>query len=614
MRGLTPRLALIACVLAVGSGAPRTVEGADPVPYAVTIAPSGNPPLYQALNDASSLKSLHDAAPVGAFALVARARSDAARFTQALHSFGFYKGTVRLTIDGRPLDQDGLTEMLEQAPATPPAAIAVSVDPGPLFHLGRVTITGDVPADLKTPALAPGAPAAAAPVLAEQARLLTDLRRQGFALAKVAEPVAYLRPADDALDVTYAVVTGPRVDLGPIRITGLDRVNESFVRKRLLLHPGERFDPVAIEAARQDLAQLGLFASVRTQLATTADADGRLPLDIVVAERPVHTVRAAIGYSTDLGAEVSGSWQHRNLFGNAENLLLSASSNAGGTAQRSPGYSVGGLLTLPEFGHRDQSLILGLTAASQDFQAYSRRGVLATIRLERRFLDHWRGSVGISAEQEHIVQEAVARDYTLVGLPIEARYDDSDNLLDPTSGVRAIARVTPTQSLGKPSATFTVTELSGSTYLDAGRLWGTQGRSIVAVRGLVGQSVGATQFQLPPDQRFYAGGSQTVRGYRYQSVGPRFADNKPQGGTSIVAGGVELRQRFLESYGVVAFVDAGEVSAGKGSGTGNLSIGAGLGARYYTAIGPIRLDVAVPLSKQPGGDSLELYFGIGHAF
>lgn len=614
MRGPIFHHALIACALAIGLGAPHAVEGADPVAYAVTIKPSGNASLDQALNDASILISLHDAAPVGAFALIARAQADTTRFTQALHSFGFYKGTVTLTIDGRALDQVGLTDALERAPAAPPVAIAVRVDPGPLFHLGQVTIAGDPPPGLKMPQLASGAPAAAAPVLAEQARLLTDLRRQGFALAKVAEPMAYLRLGDNALDVTYAVITGPRVDLGPIQITGLDRVNESFVRKRLLLHPGEQFDPVAIETARQDLAQLGLFSSVRAVLATTPDADGRLPLDIVVAERPVHSVRAAVGYSTDLGAELSGSWQHRNLFGNAENLLLSASTNAGGTSQRSPGYSIGGLLTLPEFGHRDQSLSFGVIAASQDFQAYSRRGVLATIRLERRFLDHWRASAGIAGEQEHIVQEAVARDYTLVGLPVEARYDSSDNLFDPTSGIRATGRVTPTQSLGKPSATFTLIELSGSTYLDAGALWGSHGRSIVAVRGLIGQSVGATQFQLPPNQRFYAGGSQTVRGYRYQSVGPRFADNKPQGGTSIIAGGVELRQRFLESYGVVAFVDAGEVSASKGPGTGNLSIGAGIGARYYTAIGPIRLDVAIPLNKQPGGDSLELYFGIGHAF
>ena len=614
MRHSTRKFALIAAILVGGIGAPRAPGAADPVAYTMQIAPSGNAMLDQALTDASTLLSLHDSGPVGAFALIARAHTDAARFTAALHSFGFYKGTVRLVIDGRPLDEPGLTDALDQAPAEPPAEISASVDPGPLFHLRRVEITGEGAAGLKTPERMPGAPAVAAVVLAERARLLAELRGKGFALASVGEPVAYLRTDENALDVDFPVITGPHVDLGKIGVTGLDRVNESFVRNRLLLRPGEPFDPVAIEAARQDLAQLGLFSTVRVQLGTTLDAQGRLPLEIDLTERPPHSFRASAGYSTDLGAELAGSWQNRNLFGDGENLLLSAAVNEGGTAQRNPGYSLGGLFTLPDFGHRDQTLSFGLTAAKQDFLAYQRSGILATTRLERRFLEHWRASIGISAEQEHIIQEAVARDYTLVGLPIEARYDSSDNVLDPTGGIRAVARVTPTQSLSRPSATFTLMELSGATYFDAGTMWGAPGRSVVALRGLVGESVGASQFQLPPNQRFYAGGGQSVRGYRYQSVGPHFADNKPQGGTAVVAGSVELRQRILESYGVVAFVDAGRVNAPGSPGSGILRVGTGLGVRYYTAIGPIRLDFAVPLNRQPGGDSFEVYFGIGQAF
>ena len=129
------------------------------------------------------------------------------------------------------------------------------------------------------------------------------------------------------------------------------------------------------------------------------------------------------------------------------------------------------------------------------------------------------------------------------------------------------------------------------------------GRSILALRGLVGQVSGAGVFGLPPDQRFYAGGSSTVRGYRYQTLGPQFPDRIPTGGTAISTGTVELRQRILGSYGVVGFVDVGQVSANGAPFTSNWHAGAGLGARYYTPIGPIRLDVAVPLNKLPGGDS-----------
>ena len=137
---------------------------------------------------------------------------------------------------------------------------------------------------------------------------------------------------------------------------------------------------------------------------------------------------------------------------------------------------------------------------------------------------------------------------------------------------------------------------------------------VEAARGLVGQASGVGVFGIPPDQRFYAGGSATVRGYRYQTLGPQFPDEKPTGGTAISTGTVELRQRILGNYGVVGFVDVGQVSANGAPFTSNWHAGTGVGARYYTPIGPIRLDVAVPLDKLPGGDSFELYIGIGQAF
>jgi translocation and assembly module TamA len=137
---------------------------------------------------------------------------------------------------------------------------------------------------------------------------------------------------------------------------------------------------------------------------------------------------------------------------------------------------------------------------------------------------------------------------------------------------------------------------------------------VIAMRGLTGKAFGVDLFSLPPDQRFYAGGSGTVRGFRYQSVGPQFPDGNPTGGTAISAGSLELRQRILDKYGVVAFVDAGQVTANGAPFTSNWRVGAGIGARYYTSIGPIRLDVAIPLNREPHGDAFELYIGIGQAF
>jgi translocation and assembly module TamA len=130
----------------------------------------------------------------------------------------------------------------------------------------------------------------------------------------------------------------------------------------------------------------------------------------------------------------------------------------------------------------------------------------------------------------------------------------------------------------------------------------------------VGSVYGGGVLVIPPDQRFYAGGGGTIRGFRYQSVGPKFPDGKPVGGNGIDVASVEFRQRFGESWGAVAFVDAGQVGSTGSPFSGTASVGAGVGVRYYTSIGPIRADAAVPLTSGPKQDSFELYIGIGQAF
>lgn len=611
-RSRTLRLAAFA--LALSLAAPRS-QAADPQPYTVTIAPSGDAALDGVLSGTSQLEALRESAPVGGFALIARARADHDRLVTAMHSFGYYKGEAVLTLAGRPLDDPGLPDLLEAAPADPPAEVRAAITTGPMFHVGDVKLDGAVPdsaaakLDLKS-----GGPAAAGDVLAAGARLLTALREQGYALAKVAEPVATLRPDADAVDVSFAVAAGPRVDLGAIGVSGLEDVNESYVRRRLLIYSGERFAPSAIDKARNDLAATGVFSTVRIVPGTELDAMGRLPVQVDVAERPRHAVNFTLNYSTDFGPGASVAWQHRNLFGNAEQLNLTAGFTGGGSAQKDPGYNVAAQFIKPDFLGRDQALQADLGAVKEDLQAYKRKAITGDLLLNKKFSDHWSGSAGLAAEQERIEQESVTRNYTLVGVPVAAKYDDTDSLFDPTRGIRANASVTPTESLGgRRDATFVVSQLSASTYLDVS-FGDVPGRSIVAVRGLVGESFGANQFDLPPDKRFYAGGSATVRGYRYQSVGPKFPDNNPQGGVSVSAGTIEFRQRILSSYGAVAFLDGGQVSAKGAPFGGNFSEGAGIGARYYTPIGPIRLDVAVPLGAHKGSDTLELYIGIGHAF
>ena len=323
-------------------------------------------------------------------------------------------------------------------------------------------------------------------------------------------------------------------------------------------------------------------------------------------------------YSTDLGASAGVTWSHRNLFGNAEKLDLGAAvTQLGGSATRGTGYNVTAALTKPDVFVRNQSVTVSLQGIKENLEAYDRTAALAGIKVNRKFSERWTATAGIQAQQSQITQEGVTRDYTLVGLPFGGRYDSTgpEGLFEPVKGVKAALTITPTASLTGNSGTFVIGLATASTYIDVGALLGQDdGRGILALRGTLGTIQGATTFDLPPDQRFYAGGSATVRGYKYQSVGPLFPSGRPTGGASLAAATVEYRQRFGESFGAVIFADAGQVDTSSSPFSGELRVGAGVGARYYTPIGPIRLDVALPLNKQRGGDAFELYIGIGQAF
>jgi translocation and assembly module TamA len=233
--------------------------------------------------------------------------------------------------------------------------------------------------------------------------------------------------------------------------------------------------------------------------------------------------------------------------------------------------------------------------------------------LRRKFSPRWSGSVGLTATHDDVVQKGTDRLYELLALPVSASYDSTgltDVLQDPTHGVRTSFAFTPTQSFGARTFTFFTLQASASAYFDLSG----GGRTVIALRGLAGSVLGASSLDLPPDQRLYAGGSATVRGFKYQSIGPRFSDGDPIGGASVDAVTLELRQRLFGNFGAAVFVDAGQAGAGSIPFTGAIRAGTGAGLRYYTPIGVVRGDVAIPLTRIANGDAFEIYIGLGQAF
>jgi translocation and assembly module TamA len=595
-------------------------HAADPQPYTVDIGKTGIAPLDTALTASSNLVALRTQAPAGPFALVARAQQDIPRLQTALEAFGYYDAKVGITIDGHPTNELQLPDQLAAAPARPPVPVVVTIDKGTLFHLRHVEVTGDVPPDIQKQ-LGPvqqGAPAVAADVLAAGNRMLDALRRAGHPFAKLPPPTATLVPSADALDVAYHADPGPHADLGPITLSSLGITNPAFVRRRLLIHQGEPFDPNAINDAQGDLMGTGIFSSVQVRLASQLDSNGQLPVELDFQPRPRRSIGLTALYSTDLGASVGVTWTYRNVFGNAEQLTLkAAATQIGGTATDGLGYDVGADYSIPDWLRRDQTLDTSIEALKQDLPAYDRTAELAGSTITRKLSPVWTVSAGVLGTIETDTQEGSTFDYQLLQLPMSLKFDNTGSLFDPVHGARATLTVIPTESFGHSTQTFGIFSIAASTYIDAGAHLGfaAPGRSILAVRGMFGTIPGINALQIPPDARFYAGGSDTVRGYKYQTVGPLFpGDDNPVGGTYIATATAEWRQRILSSYGVVAFVDTGTVSApGTPFGARN-GVGVGVGARYFTSIGPIRLDVGVPLTHVPGDQAFQIYIGLGQAF
>lgn len=588
---------------------------ADPQPYDVTIARVGPADLNDALQASSLLVGLRDKAPAGPFALVSRAKDDVGRLEITLQSFGYYNGKVAIDIDHHPLSDLSVADALDAVPKGTSVHIDVTAQTGPLFHLRTISIDGIIPRDISHPlGIVAGDPAVAAKVLGAGTRLLTALEEHGYALAKVDAPVA--TEDDDArvIDVSFKVDAGPKVEIGAITFKGLRDVHEAFVQRALTVHSGQLYQPSRIEAARQALLALGVFSGVGVHAAEHLDAEGRIPLTFEMQERLRHAVAFGGAYSTDLGVSLSASWSDRNLLGNAEQLNLSAAgTELGGTATTGLGYNVAAQFIEPDFLARAQDLELDLSGIKQQFIAYDQTAETASGFLRRKLSAEWKASIGLSVTQEHIAQEGINRNYQLLAVPVSATLDSTgltDLLQDPTRGIRANLAVTPTLSIGHSASSFAIFFASASTYFDLSG----EGRSVIALRVLAGSAIGASQFDLPPDERLYAGGSGTIRGYKYQTVGPLFPDGNPIGGTSLDAAAIELRQRVVGDFGAAVFADAGQASAQAEPLTGTLRVGAGAGIRYYTPIGPVRLDIALPVTPVPHGDAFELYVGLGQAF
>ena len=191
------------------------------------------------------------------------------------------------------------------------------------------------------------------------------------------------------------------------------------------------------------------------------------------------------------------------------------------------------------------------------------------------------------------------------------RYDGSNDLLDPTTGFRLGGRISPEISAHGGEFTY------GRVQIDASAYRPVSDSVVVAGRIRVGTIVGAKASEIAPSRRFYSGGGGSVRGYGYQQLGPRDDFGDPIGGRGLAEFSLEARVRleaFGGNFGIVPFLDGGSLTTDVTPDVGNWQFGAGIGVRYYSSFGPIRLDVGTPLNRRSGDARVAVVVSLGQAF
>ncbi|WP_198378097.1 autotransporter assembly complex protein TamA [Neoroseomonas rubea] len=610
--------ALAAWLMAAAPGRGQEAEPApEPgIPYAAEVSPEGAESLAATATAVAQTIRLRESAPTDAFGLIARVRADLPRLMEVLRADGHWGGSVAATIAGRPPDDPALPALL--AAAREPVPVRFTLSPGPQYRIGRVEAAAEpvdsapaLRAAMASAGIAEGDPARVAAVLDAEGAIIDALRRAGHPLASVAGREVWVDHDRRTLDVAWRIAPGPRARFATPEVVGQQRVDDGLLRRTAARRiDGRDYAPATLERGRRALMALGVFESVRAEPGTALTPDGRLPVTFRVSERPRRALGASIAYETNYGAAVSVYWEHRNLFGGAERLRLEAeAARLGSSGLDNSTYRAFATLTTPEIWRQDARLTVRLGAVRERLEAYDRDAVLASALAERSLSERLAVQAGPLYEAGRIGRYGDLEDFSLVGFVTGLRWDDTESPLDPTRGIRAAVTATPFYSI-QDGTTFTRLYASGSTYLD---LTG-DARGVLALRAALGATVGATRDEITLDKRFYSGGGGSVRGFTYQSIGPRDAGNRPLGGASLLELGAEWRQRISGPWGAVAFVEAGSVGEDSFPGSGDLRVGVGAGLRYLTAIGPIRVDVGVPLNRQRGDPAYGLYVGIGQAF
>ena len=541
--------------------------------------------------------------PANAAQIGRRAEADADLLTELLRSQGYYDANV-----------EARTEKAGDA-----LRVILVADPGQQYRFASVQLpgldaAGPDAAKLRSAfAVQAGDPVIAADVIAAGLALTQALGEEGFASAKIGEQQVEVNHQTHLATLNLPVDPGPVARFGAIRVSGRPPFSAHHVGVIARFRRGDPFRRSEIDDLRRALIATTLVAAADIRLIPVQG--GRVvDVDVHLEPAPSHTIAGELGYGTGQGARVQATWTDRNFLNPEGALTLSAI--AGTTEQL-----LGAEFRRSNFGLRDQTLDLQVSVSHQVYAAYRAKTVLLGANIERQSNFIWQkpwtwsyGGQWLATRERGVFDSSGIKDtrgFLIAALPLSVGYDGSDNLLDPTRGFRLSGRVSPEISFHGGKFTYARAQIDASAYHPV------SDTVVIAGRLRFGTIVGASSFDLAPSRRFYSGGGGSVRGYGYQQLGPKDVDGDPIGGRGLAEFALESRIRlksFGGNFGVVPFFDGGSLTTKAMPDLSSFRFAAGIGVRYYSSFGPIRVDFGVPLNRQKGDGPFAVTVSLGQAF
>lgn len=528
-----------------------------------------------------------------------RAREDADLLAELLRSHGYYDAVA----EPRVATQDGRV------------LVTLEADPGELYHFASVEVRGLDGAPDQAEALRqafgvkPHDPVDAAAVNAGTAALRARIGQGGFPFAKVPDADVVVDHDSRLATLVLTVDPGGARRYGRIVVPEGAIFSARHVQEMARFKPGQPYEASDMDDLRRALIATGLVSTVSVKPQPGAAPD-TVDIAVSVERAPPRTIAGELGYGTGEGARAAVSWQHRNFFPPEGGLTLRT---VIGTREQTAAAS----LRRNNFRKRDHVLTADISLSHLDQPGYEARTFLIGAGIERQtniiFQKKWTWSAGINllASNETgaigTLTDTTRRTYLIGALPGTLSYDGSDNLLDPTRGFRLAGRLSPELSLQNGAFGYARVQIDASGYQPVSE------RIVLAGRIRIGSIVGASADRIAPSRRFFAGGGGSVRGFGYQAIGPRDANNNPTGGRSLAEFGAEARIRF-GNFGIVPFVDGGNIYRTQYPDFSSFRFGAGLGVRYHSSFGPIRIDVGTPINPQKGDSRITVFVSLGQAF